>query len=194
MLSNYSIDASSTRDQVLQFLNGPGILARYEAGATGFSDGCRIDQGTLVTDPECRISTVLHEAGHLAITPRCFRSLMNGNLYAGQREMLRRIDEEGLHPDAPLYRAVIECSDPEATAWAWAAGVSLGLPGREIIRDDEYDGEGADIRLALQMNAYFGIHGLAHAGFCAIRKRGDQPAWPQLNFRTQEVAADAGAH
>lgn len=119
---------------------------------------------------------------------------MDGNQYAGQREMLRCIDEKGLHPDAPLYRAVIQCSDPEATAWAWAAGVSLGLPDREIIRDDECDGEGADIGLALQMNAYIGIHGLAHAGICAIRKRGDQAAWPQLNFWTQEVTADAGAH
>ncbi|SAK98400.1 hypothetical protein AWB76_07524 [Caballeronia temeraria] len=185
MLNDSSIEASYTRDRVLRFLNGIGIPARYEVGATGFSAGCRIEQGTLAVDPQCRISTVLHEAAHLAITPRCFRSLMDGNLYAGQREMLRRIDEQGLHPDSPLYRAVIQCSDPEATAWAWAAGVSLGLPGSEIIRDDEYDGEGADNRLALQMNAYIGIHGLAHAGFCAVRKRGKHDAWPRLNFWTQ---------
>ena len=107
MPTDYAIDASFTRDKVLQFLNGIGISSRYEVGATGFSDGCRIDQGTLAVDPQCRMSTVLHEAAHLAITPCCFRSLMGGNLYAGQREMLRHIDEEGLHPDAPLYRAVI---------------------------------------------------------------------------------------
>ncbi|GJH30410.1 hypothetical protein [Caballeronia novacaledonica] len=119
--------------------------------------------------------------------------LLGGNLYAGQREMLRRIDKKGLHPDAPLYRAVIQCSKPEAGTWAWAAGVSLGLPGSEIIRDDEYDAEGADIRFALQMDAYIGIHGFAHAGFYTIRKRGAPDAWPRLHFWTQEVAADAGA-
>ncbi|WP_053570338.1 hypothetical protein [Caballeronia cordobensis] len=193
VLNDYVIDASPTRDKVMQFLNEIGLLARYEVGATGFSEGCRIDRGTLVVDPECRISTMLHEAGHLAITPGCFRSLMDGNLYVGQREMLRLIDETGMHPDAPLYRAAIQCSDPEATAWAWSAGVELGLPGEEIIRDDEYDGEGADIRLGLKMCAYIGIHGLARAGFCAIRKRGNHGAWPLLKFWTQEVDDDAKA-
>ncbi|HDR8983191.1 hypothetical protein QZM46_07605 [Burkholderia vietnamiensis] len=135
----------------MRFLNEIGIPARYETGATGFTEGCRIDRGTLSVDPACRVSTVLHEGAHLAITPRCFRVLMNGNLFAGQREMLRIIGEADLHPDDPLYRAVIQCSDPEATAWAWAAGIQLGLPGEEIIRADEYDGDGEEIRLALQM-------------------------------------------
>jgi hypothetical protein len=69
-LNDYLIDASPTRDEVMQFLNGIGILARYETRATGFSKECRIDHDTLVVDPECRLSTLLHEAGHLAITPR----------------------------------------------------------------------------------------------------------------------------
>jgi hypothetical protein len=183
----YLIDAPATRDKVLGFLNEIGIPSHYEKGATGFTSGCRIDRGALAVDPDCKISTMLHEAAHLAITPRCFRSLMDGNLYAGQREMLKRVDEAGLHPETPLYRAVMQCTDPEATAWAWSAGVELGLPPEEIIREDEYDGEGSEIRLALKMHAYIGIHGLAHAGFCAIRRRDDKGAWPRLNFWTQEV-------
>jgi hypothetical protein len=184
---NYRIDALETRDRVMRFLNGVGVCARYEEGAIGFSKGCCITQGALHVDPDCRISTILHEAGHLAITPRCFRSLMDGNLYAGQREMLRIVDEAGVHPDDPLYRAVIQCSDPEATAWAWAAGTELSLPGAEIVRNDEYGGDGEAIRLALQMRAYIGVHGLAHAGFCAIRERNGVAAWPHLNFWTQEI-------
>jgi hypothetical protein len=90
----------------------------------------------------------------MAITPSCFRNLMDGNLSAGQREMLRLVDEAGIHPDAPLYRAVIQCSDPEATAWAWSAGVELSLPVNEIVRDDEYGGDGGEIRLALEMRAF----------------------------------------
>lgn len=121
-LNDYVFDASPKRDEAMRFLNEIGIISRYETGATGFSKGCRIDHGTLAVDPECRLSTPLHETGHLAITPRCFRSLMDGNLYAGQRKMLQLIDETSMHPDAPLYRAVIQCSDPEATAWAWSAG------------------------------------------------------------------------
>jgi hypothetical protein len=185
---NYLIGAPDTRDRVMRFLNEIGIAARYERGARGFSEGCRIDRGTLAVDPACRVSTLLHEAGHLAITPRCFRALMDGNLYVGQRDMLEFVDRAGLHPDEPLYRAVIQCTDPEATAWAWAAGIELGLPAEEIVRDDEYSGDGETIRLALQMRAYIGVHGLAHAGFCAIRERNGALAWPHLHFWTQEIA------
>lgn len=191
MLANlspdYRIDAQETRDEVMHFLNGVGVAARYEDGATGFSEGCFIAQGELHVDPDCRISTILHEAGHLAITPRRFRSLMNGDLRAGQRAMLKIVDEAGVYPDDPLYRAVIQCSDPEATAWAWAAGTELGLPGEEIVRNDEYGGGGEAIRLALRMRAYIGVHGLAHAGFCATRERNGVAAWPHLHFWTQEA-------
>lgn len=183
----YRIDAPETRDKVMQFLNRIGICARFENGATGFSEGCCIVHGALHVDPDCRISTILHEAGHLAITPGCFRSRMTGNLYAGQREMLKIVDEAGVFPDDILYRAVIQSSDPEATAWAWAAGTELGLPHEEIVRDDEYGGDGESIRLALKMRAYLGVHGLAHAGFCAIRERNGIAAWPHLHFWTQEV-------
>ncbi|MBC8642878.1 hypothetical protein IAG25_39535 [Caballeronia sp. EK] len=89
--------------------------------------------------------------------------------------------------------AVIKSSDPEATAWARAAGVQLGLPRGESIRDDEFDGEGVHIRLILPMNGYIRIHRLAPAGFWTSRKRGDHHAWPRSNFWTIEVAADAEA-
>ncbi|HDR9179268.1 TPA: hypothetical protein QDB23_006609 [Burkholderia vietnamiensis] len=183
----YEIDAQATRDRAVNFLNAIGIDTRYEAGASGFTDGCRIDRGRLAVDPGCRISTLLHESGHLATCPGIFRHLMDGNLYRGHREMLRIVGDANLHPDDPLYRAVIQCSDPEATAWAWSAGMELKLPPEEIIRDDEYDGDGESVRLALRVGAYYGVHGLAHAGFCAIRPRTGAVVWPRLNFWTQEV-------
>jgi hypothetical protein len=184
------MDSTDTRDRAIGFLNAIGITAFYETGATGFSEGCRIDHGTLAVDPGCRISTMLHEAGHLAITPSCFRSWMHGNLYEGQRRMLDAVSDAGLHPDDPLYRAGIQCSDPEATAWAWAAGIALGLTGAEIIRDDEYGGEGESIRLALRMRAYVGVHGLAHAGLCRIRDRDGLAGWPHLLCWTQEAGGN----
>ena len=30
-------------------------------------------------------------------------------------------------PDGPLARAVVQCSDPESTAWKSAAGKEIGL-------------------------------------------------------------------
>ncbi|QMI49718.1 hypothetical protein [Burkholderia sp. MBR-1] len=187
----YQVDTPLTRNRVVTFLNEIGIVSRYEVGATGFVEGCRIDRGTLAIDPKCRVSSLLHEAGHLAITPSCFRALMDGNLYTGQRHMLEIVQKTAAHPDDPLYRAAIQCSDPEATAWAWSAGVALGLPDVEIVRDDEYEGEGAAIRLSLQCRMYVGVHGLAHAGFCAIRPRVGVEAWPKLNFWTQEFEMPA---
>lgn len=78
----------------------------------------------------------------------------------------------------------MQCSDPEATAWAWAAGVHLGLPPEAVIMDHEYDGEGEGIRLALQLKCYLGINGLTHAGICSNpRVDGGYPvlrSWLQL--------------
>ncbi|MGA3976999.1 hypothetical protein ACI2UK_13995 [Ralstonia nicotianae] len=170
----------------MDFLRGIGLQATYEGGANGFIEGVRIDRGTLLVDPACRPSALLHEAGHLAITPLRFRTLMSDNLSAGMRAMFRVIEEMSLEPDHPLMRAAIQCSDPEATAWAWAAGLEIGLPENEIIQDDEYDGDGASIRQSLSMKAYVGINGLAHAGFCVPRKAGVLPMYPRLKFWTQE--------
>ena len=88
-----------------------------------------IERGTLVIDPATvRISTLLHEAGHLSTVPSCYRDWMDGNLYAS----LRRIGDDAAaacieDPDSPFGRAMVQISDPEATAWAWVAGVHIGL-------------------------------------------------------------------
>lgn len=138
-------------------------------GANGFIPGCRIVSGALHVDAQCAPSAVLHEAGHLAIVPTRFRSLMSDNLAVGMARMFAELDTMDLDPDHALSRAAIQCSDPEATAWAWAAGVAIGLPPAEIIQNAEYDGSGAEIRAMLQAGQYVGINGLAHAGMC---KRG----------------------
>jgi hypothetical protein len=181
---------SSTIDRGIAFLNGIGIPTRYEPGATGFSEGVYIEQGELLVDQGCRVSVLLHEGAHLAITPRRYRRLMSGNLYAGRREMFRHVGEMGLPPDTPLYRAVLQSSDPEATAWAYAAGLHLGFSEEDIIQDDQYGGDGETIRLALSIRSYAGINGLAHAGFCALRPDRTLPVWPKLAFWTQEVDAE----
>lgn len=176
---------------VVEFLREIGIAVAYEPGARGFVDGVRIERGGLAVDRRCRISSLLHEGAHCAITPRRFRHLMNGNLHAGRREMYRQLEAMQIYPDALLYRAAIQNSDAEATAWAYAAGRRLGLSADRIIGDDEYDGEGRSIRLALSVNAHPGIKGLARAGFCALRQGGRLPLWPELAFWTQEVDVEA---
>lgn len=171
------------------FLRGIGIPVWMVAAVSqaSFLDDIEVVQGALHVTPVCRVSTLLHEAGHLACVPTAYRHLFSGNLGSGTRKMLRHIDSLDLHPDAPLMRAAIQCSDPEATAWAWAAGLHLGLPHERIIMDREYDGTGADIRCSLRFGAYVGINGLMHAGMCG-HPRG--PAgYPALRTWLQDATA-----
>lgn len=174
---------------VTGFLTSIGLPWRWHPGAHGFCPGIDIVDGVLLIAPDARASAALHEAGHLATLPGEFRPYAQRNVSGVQRLVCEHVDF-AQDPDGELQRAAIQCSDPEATAWAWAAGQHLGLPPRSIIQDDEYDGDGAFVRLQLATRGYLGINGLAHAGFCAQRpnayaKARGLPAFPELRFWLQ---------
>jgi hypothetical protein len=179
--------------KVCEALNDIGIPTRYVEETSGFLAHIRIVNGTLHVSPHCDASDVLHEGGHLAIVPGRYRGLANNNLDALVRHMLEDLDNhEEFDPDSPLYRAVIQCSDAEATAWAYAFGKYLRLADEDIIKDDQYPDEdgipgGAAVRMCLAMRAFEGIHGLAYAGFCSVNRFGKLPVYPQLAFWTQEL-------
>lgn len=178
--------------RVMAGLADIGITAVLDESAWGFLGKVRIVDGGLRIAPDCPVGDVLHEAGHLAIIPRRYRARANDNVGQIQREMLDDMDLLDEPIDSPLYRAVLQTSDPEATAWAYAFGRHLGLDAEDIIEDHSYRnaqgvGTGADIRLALTMGAYAGINGLAHAGFCSVNARGRLPKYPALAFWTQEL-------
>lgn len=171
----------------VNFLNEIGLPTTFVDGTTGFIDHCLIQEGTLRVTPYCRASGLLHEAGHIAICPGQYRHLFSGNVIHGQRALMEAISEFDLHPDSPLYRAAIQSGECEATGWAWAAGKFLGIPDEFIIRDDEYTNSGEHVRLQLSLNAYMGINGLQHAGFCKARSFGasPKPLFPELAFWLQ---------
>lgn len=185
--------------RTIDFLVGIGIPCRQGSSDTsGFLDGVRIDSGTIVFAPSAPASNLLHEAGHLAILPGEYRRLAQTDVSKAQRQLLEEVGPRVLasgDPDTILGRVMMQTGDPEATAWAWAAGEALGLPGSVVIGDAEYDGEGGSIRLALKMRRYIGIHGLAHAGFCVTRG-GDLerayglPAFPKLAMWLQKDVAE----
>jgi hypothetical protein len=186
-----AVDALLLR--VIAELNGIGLEARLVEGATGFLRGVRIVGGALHIAPECPVSDVLHEAGHLACLPKRYRHLANDDLDVVAREMLDDVERLNEHPDSPLYRAAIQCGDSEATAWAFAFGRHIGVDARDIIEDHQYpdevtgEGTGAEVRLALSMGRYIGIHGLAHAGFCSTNRFGRLPQYPNLAYWTQDL-------
>lgn len=176
--------------QISEFLNQHDIeLIHLNEAIHGFVSGVKIKKGTLLVGNNATLDSILHEAGHLAITPKPFRHLMSGNLSSGLKKMFEVLSDKNLDPDSELMRHSIQCSDPEATAWAFAAGRLLGFKDDLIILNSSYDGEGALVREMLASNAYVGIHGLRHAGMCAhgiaARSRGI-PAYPQMLRWTQD--------
>lgn len=174
--------------EAIAFLQEIGIPVQIvpTVSPASFLEEVEVVDGSLRITPSCRASSLLHEAGHIACVPAPYRRLLSGNLYKGLRAMYELVRALDVDPDSPLMRAVIQCSDPEATAWAWAAGVHLGLPAELIIMDDEYDGEGADIRFCLQASSYLGINGLMHAGMCQNPRR--PGGFPVLRTWLQDVA------
>lgn len=178
------------RKAVFEFLNDIGIPTVTTASVgKSFLTGVAVRNGTLAVSAAASMDSLLHEAGHLAIVPERFRPWMDGDVSHGQRRMLDAIMD--LEPDSPLVRAALHTGDPEATAWAWAAGVHLGLPPEIVVRDRSYEGQGAGVRLALKNGTYLGIHGLCHAGLCVrgmtARLRGEAP-YPTLRAWTQPLS------
>jgi len=178
--------------RVVEALRQIGLDVRLVLAATGFLDGIRIEGGALLVAPACRISNLLHEAGHLACVPARYRHLATDDIDALVPVMFDDVTRLGVDPDSPLYRAILQCSDTEATAWAWAFGTHLGLEPETIIEDYQYPdedgtGSGAEVRLQVSMGMYFGVNGLASAGFCSTNRFGRLPVYPNLAFWTQEL-------
>ena len=167
------------KQTLMNFLRSNGLVVHEveKLPEIGFIDEVLLKNGEIYITPEAKISSILHEAGHLAIIPTQFRHFASGDL-RGLQQMFDALDNEP--PDSPLMRAAIQCGDTEATAWAYAVGVHLGIPEKLIIQDDEYSGTGNEIRAMVSIGHYLGVHGLQHAGMCNKRD------WPRLIRWTQD--------
>ena len=181
---------SAAGRRVRAFLEAIGIGVTIEPGANGFLDHIRIVDGILRVDPGCPVGDVLHEAGHLAVTPARWRKQCQANMDEMVADMFADLRALGEHPDSPLSRAAMQGGEQEAIAWAWSAGVHLRLMPNDIIIDAPYafEGFGNEVRACLAARDHPGISGLAHAGFCSTNGLGGKPRYPKLAFWTQEAA------
>lgn len=163
------------RSLVIDFLAEIGLQTTPKPGANGFIDGIELENGILHYDPAmAKPSNLLHEAGHIAVFPSQYRSWIGANLSSAQRRMSEDVVKR--YPaDHPVMIRCLQAGDPEATAWAWAAGRHLGIPDEIIILDSEYDNTGETVRLGLSLNSYIGINGLRCSGMCSSIK-----AYPTL--------------
>lgn len=171
-----------------EFLQQIGLTIREVDTANGFIPNVLIAGGELHITKATRPSNLLHEAGHVAVFPARYRTLINDDIDEAARRMFEdierrsRVEDPSLfHPDSQTMRTAIQAGEAEATAWAYAAGRAIGLPEHLIIEDADYDGAGAEVRLGLSLNAYLGINGLVHAGMCqSVRAFPTLTRWLQI--------------
>jgi len=153
--------------RIARELNAVGLTTRVNEKAQGFLGHVDIVKGELEYRETAKPSDLLHEAGHLACLPPKLRAIANTDLSSVtdimEDEIKDRLEKTGDAED-PYIRAIMQCSDTEATAWAWAMGKRLNMEPEEIISDGDYEGEVEGLRLGLSVNSYFGINGLRAAG------------------------------
>jgi hypothetical protein len=143
-------------DRITAFLVSLGIDIQEEpVPQSSFLPGVRIHHGGLQVDRSRLVSPgdVLHEAGHIAITPAALRPGLAGALPA-----------EAMAPHA---------GEPEAIAWSWAALVHLGLPAEMLFHEAGYKGRAASLRMAYGMGVWPGAFGLAQAGMTDVGRAAD---------------------
>ncbi|HEX4852935.1 hypothetical protein [Arenimonas sp.] len=143
-------DADPLLDRIVAFLREVGIaVEEAELGDDAFLPGVRVHDGGLLFD-RARLrwpGDLLHEAGHLAVLPPAQRAAMSDDL-AG-------------HDDIP------HASEIEATAWAYAATVAIGLAPTVLFHEGGYHGKSASLAMTYAMGVYPGVHGLVQARMTA---------------------------
>jgi hypothetical protein len=138
-------------DRIVGFLRGIGLPVREgEVDDSAFLPGLLIEAGVLVFDRR-RLAwpgDLLHEAGHIAVTPPAQRALLP--------DPLAELSE------------LAQGGEAEATAWAWAASVALGLEPAVLFHAGGYHGRSASLITTFSLGVYPGSQGLVRAGMTAF--------------------------
>ncbi len=173
--------------KILTFLSTIGLQTIERPFSKGFLDGVRIENGILYFDPNDDFVEVnlLHEAGHLAVTPSQFRSFAQPNISSLESHFNAWFRE---HPDAfswpenPLGRAILQAGEAEAIAWSYAACVHLDLDIAEYFERgfETFPEEPDRVSSGLVTGHYLGIHGLAHAGMTDSPRSTSEHAYPKM--------------
>jgi hypothetical protein len=137
----------STADEIVDFLRGIGLCVEERSLLVPtILPGLTIVQGSLVWD-RLRLKypgDLLHEAGHLAVKLPADRARTN---YSA-----------GTDPAEEMM----------AMAWAWAAGVCLGVPPEVVFHEASYENsDGSGLAQQFQAGHWFGVPMLQFYGFTA---------------------------
>jgi len=137
-MSNTSIKAT-VLNMCIPFLNSIGIPTFFRKIEDAcFLPGILIENGGIVIDEDALLypGDILHEAGHIAVTPAAERPTLNN---AAIMASLSREAEEMM-----------------AIAWSYAACIHLGLDPYIVFHENGYHGGGSDIVENFAQGRYFG--------------------------------------
>ncbi|MEJ2043075.1 MAG: hypothetical protein P8X74_08765 [Reinekea sp.] len=132
--------------QITSFLKQIGIKSSYQSLTDKtFLPGLLIDQGSLIIDTEKMKypGDILHEAGHIAVTPEQERKNLSGDVHRCG------------HGPAEEMAAI---------AWSWAACLELNLPPNVLFHADGYRGASQTYIEAFTKNSGFGHPLLSYWG------------------------------
>jgi hypothetical protein len=148
--------------RIVAFLREIGLVVRAaEINEETVLPGIDVGHGTILID-ESKLSypgDLLHEAGHLAVTPAEKRRRLDGDVG-------KKASEEMM-----------------AIAWSYAAAVHLGLDLRILFHADGYKGWSASLIENFSNGRYFGVPMLQWLGLTADEKRAKEmrlPAYPAM--------------
>lgn len=161
----------SELEKIVSWLNSIGlkvIVGEPPEYVERFLPDVVVFNGEIYVTQETKICNLLHDAGHVAVTPAEFRSVLTGDLSLEENEQSRLILENKyfnlVSGQDELFR-LIHGGEQAAIAWSYAAGFVNNLNADIIFPKDL-----ADIENAFRMShnntlaAHPGIAELYHSG------------------------------
>lgn len=155
--------------QITGFLQRIGLPVRFEAiEAETFLPGLTIADGTLVVDA-ARIEwpgDLLHEAGHIALTPPSRRATVGGKL------------------------DVTPAEEMAALAWSYAAAVEAGIDPAVVFHEGGYKSNGSQLQASYASGSPMGGPGVPILQWYGMTRQ-----FPQMDswFRECEDPIEAAA-
>ncbi len=147
--------------RILDFVIQVGLTIRERPlPETTFVPGIFIEQGALVIDRSrlAHPGDILHEAGHIAVTPSEDRALLHDNLNSGPADEMAAI------------------------AWSFAACVELGLGAEVVFHAHGYQGGGPSLAENFREGRYLGVPLLQWYGMTRERADGSgAPVYPRMS-------------
>lgn len=130
------LEQAPVTGNITAFLDRIGIpWSEASLGDEEFLPGVRIEKGTLLIDPS-RLSwpgDILHEAGHIAITPPSLRAALGGKL------------------------EVTPADEMATLAWSYAAALGCGIDPAIVFHEGGYKSSGSHLNAQFAMGSGPGV-------------------------------------